>query len=43
MTDIKIEIVHYNKKGKEIDLSLAKNQMNIKEVVKNVINKALLG
>lgn len=42
MADIKIEIVHYNRKRKEIDFSLDKNQIYIKDVVKKVINEALL-
>ena len=42
MKDINIEVVHYNRKGEEIDLFLPENQMQIKEVVKKVINEALL-
>ena len=42
MTDIKIEIIHYNRKGEEIDLSSVENKMYMKEIVKKVISKTLL-
>ena len=43
MTDTKIDIVHYNRKGEEIDLSLPENKKYIKEIVVKVIHKTLLG
>lgn len=42
MMDIKIEIIHYNRKGEKIDLSSVANKMYMKEIVKKVINKTLL-
>ncbi len=41
MTDIKFDIVHYNRKGEEIDLFLTENKMHIKEIVEKVINATL--
>ena len=41
MIDNRIDIKHYNRKGEEIDLSLSKNKMHIKEIVEKVINATL--
>ena len=41
MTDAKIDIVYYNRKGEEIDLTLIENKMRIKEIVEKVINSTL--
>ena len=41
MTDTKIDIVHYNRKGVEIDLTLIENKIRIKEIVEKVINSTL--
>ena len=41
MTDAKIDIVHYNRKGEEIDLTLIENKMRMKEIVEKVINSTL--
>lgn len=41
MTDSKIEIVHYNRKGEKIDLCSDDNKNHIKEIVVNVIKKTL--
>lgn len=41
MTDAKIDIKHYNRKGEEIDLVSTESKMRIKEIVEKVINATL--
>lgn len=42
MTDSKIDIVHYNRNGEEIELYSTENKKRIKEIIADVINKTLI-
>lgn len=42
MTDTKIDIVHYNRNGEEIDLSLPETKIHIKEIVEKAVNDSII-
>lgn len=43
MKTIEIEILHYNRKREQVDISSAESKNHIKQIVEDTINKVLFG